>query len=92
MGIRARGRAVKVRVEGQLIVNDIALARVGALSGSGLAHLPEDYVKTDIATGALVSVLADWCGPFPGHHLYYPSQRRQSPAFALISEALRYRP
>ena len=36
-------------------------------------------------------VLGDWCPPFPGYHLYYPSRRQQSPAFALLVEALRYR-
>ena len=85
------GRAVNVRVEGQLVVNNIALARLGALQGAGLAYLPEEYVAPLIGTGALVSVLADWCEPFPGYHLYYPSRRQQSAAFALVVEALRYR-
>jgi DNA-binding transcriptional LysR family regulator len=84
------GHAVNVRVEGQLIVNDIALARLGALNGAGLAYLPADYVQPHIAAGALVHVLEDWCEPFPGHHLYYPSRRQQSAAFASIVEALRY--
>lgn len=85
------GRAVNVRVEGQLVVNNIALARLGALQGIGLAYLPEEYVAPLISTGALVSVLADWCEPFPGYHLYYPSRRQQSAAFALVVEALRCR-
>jgi DNA-binding transcriptional LysR family regulator len=85
------GRAVNVRVEGQLIVSNIALARLGALQGIGLAYLPEEYVAPLISTGALVGVLADWCEPFPGYHLYYPSRRQQSAAFALVVEALRYR-
>ena len=73
------GRAVNVRVEGQLIVNNIALARLGALQGAGLAYLPEDYVAPLISTGALVRVLEEWCEPFPGYHLYYPSRRQQRP-------------
>jgi DNA-binding transcriptional LysR family regulator len=85
------GRAVNVRVEGQLIVNNIALARLGALQGAGLAYLPEEYVAPLINTGALVGVLEEWCEPFPGYHLYYPSRRQQSAAFALVVEALRYR-
>jgi DNA-binding transcriptional LysR family regulator len=85
------GRAVNVRVEGQLVVNDIALARSGAIAGSGIAFLPEDYVQPYLDSGALVRVLASWCPPFPGYHLYFPSRRQQSPALAVIVEALRYR-
>lgn len=85
-------RALNVRVEGQLIANDIALARRAAIDGLGIAYLPEDYLQADIEDGALVRVLEDWTPPFPGYHLYYPSRRQQSPAFALLVEALRYRP
>ena len=85
------GRAVKVRVESQLIVNNIALARLGALQGVGLAYLPDDYVAPLINSGALVRVLEEWCEPFPGYYLYYPSRRQQSAAFAVLLEALRYR-
>jgi DNA-binding transcriptional LysR family regulator len=85
------GRAVNVRVEGQLIVSNIALVRLGALQGAGLAYLPEDYVAPLISTGELVGVLKEWCEPFPGYHLYYPSRRQHTPAFALLLEALRYR-
>jgi DNA-binding transcriptional LysR family regulator len=84
-------RELNVRVEGQLIVNDIALGRRAAIDGLGIAYLPEDYVAEAIARGELVRVLADWSPPFPGYHLYYPSRRQQSPAFALMVEALRYR-
>ena len=85
------GRPLNVRVTGQLIVNDIALMRQAALDGLGLAYLPEDYFEPHLANGDLVRVLDDWCPPFPGYHLYYPSRRQQSPAFALLVEALRYR-
>jgi DNA-binding transcriptional LysR family regulator len=85
------GRAVNVRIEGQLIVSNIALARQGALQGLGLAYLPEEYVAPLISTGALVCVLEEWCEPFPGYHLYYPSRRQHTPAFAVLLEALRYR-
>jgi DNA-binding transcriptional LysR family regulator len=86
-----RGRALKVRVEGQLVFNNIALRTEAALGGFGIAYLPEDQVRTHIAAGKLIRVLADWCPPFPGYHLYYPSRRQNSPAFALLVEALRYR-
>jgi DNA-binding transcriptional LysR family regulator len=85
------GRAVNVRVESQLIVSNIALARLGALQGVGLTYLPLDYVAPLIGTGDLVSVLEEWCEPFPGYHLYYPSRRQHTPAFAVLVEALRYR-
>jgi DNA-binding transcriptional LysR family regulator len=85
------GRAINVRVESQLIVSNIALARLGALQGVGLAYLPLDYVAPRIGTGSLVSVLEEWCEPFPGYHLYYPSRRQHTPAFAVLVEALRYR-
>ena len=84
------GRAVNVRVEGQLIVNNISLERLGALQGIGLAYLPEEYVAPLISAGNLVRVLDDWCEPFPGYHMYYPSRRQHTPAFAALLEALRY--
>jgi len=62
-----------------------------ALAGLGIAYMPEDYVRPYIADGRLVRVLADWCPPFSGYHLYYPSRRQHTPAFALLVEALRYR-
>ena len=84
-------RAVNVRVEGQLVVNDIAVVRQAAIDGLGLCYLPRDYLQTQIATGELEPVLEDWCPPFPGYHLYYPSRRQQSPALAAFVAAVRYR-
>jgi DNA-binding transcriptional LysR family regulator len=86
------GRALNVRVEGQLIVNEIGLALQAARDGLGVAYLPEDYVNGDIEAGRVTRVLESWCPPFSGYHLYFPSRRQQSPAFALLVEALRYRP
>jgi len=85
------GRELKVRVEGQLVFNNIALRLNAALAGFGLAYLPEDQVETHLADGRLIRVLGDWCPPFPGYHLYYPSRRQPTPAFALLVNALRYR-
>jgi DNA-binding transcriptional LysR family regulator len=84
-------RALNVRVEGQVVVNDIALAKAAALGGSGIAYLPEDYVGAQIEAGKLQRVLGDWCPPFPGYHIYFPSRRQQSPALAVIVDALRCR-
>jgi DNA-binding transcriptional LysR family regulator len=86
-----RGRSLKVRVEGQLVFNNIALRVNAALAGLGLAYLSEDQVREHVAEGRLVRVLGDWCPPFSGYHLYYPSRRQAAPAFALLVEALRYR-
>ncbi|MGR9310049.1 LysR family transcriptional regulator [Rhizobium leguminosarum] len=85
------GRELRVRVEGQLIFNNIALRLNAVLAGLGLAYMPEDLVKAHLADGRLVRVLEDWCLPFSGYHLYYPSRRHTSPAFALVVDALRYR-
>jgi len=84
-------REVNVHVDGQLVFNNISLRLNAALAGLGLAYLPEDQVQPDVSAGRLVRVLADWCPPFSGYHLYYPSRRQSSPAFALLVEALRYR-
>jgi hypothetical protein len=75
----------------QLVFNNIALRLSAVLAGLGLAYLLEDQVQAHLAEGRLVRVLADWCPPFSGYHLYYPSRRQSSPAFALIVDALRYR-
>jgi DNA-binding transcriptional LysR family regulator len=60
-------------------------------AGFGLAYLTEQQCQPDIEAGRLVRVLADWCPPFSGYHLYYPSRRQPTQAFALLVEALRYR-
>jgi DNA-binding transcriptional LysR family regulator len=84
-------RELNVRVEGQLVFNTAAMLLDAALEGFGLAYLPEEQVRTHLEAGRLIRVLADWCPPFPGYHLYYPSRRQPTPAFALLVEALRYR-
>lgn len=84
-------RELKVRVEGQLAFNHGGLCLKAALDGFGLAFVPEDRVLAYVREGRLVRVLMDWCAPFPGFHLYYTSRRQQSPAFALLVEALRFR-
>jgi DNA-binding transcriptional LysR family regulator len=84
-------RAINVRVDGQLTGNDVAVMLQGALNSLGIAFIPEDLAQPHVDSGELVRVLADWTPPFVGYHLYYPSRRQQSPAFALLVEALRYR-
>ncbi len=84
-----RGRELNVRVDGQVTCNTSPHIVLAALGGLGIAFLPEDEFAPHIEEGRLVRVLADWCPPFPGYHLYYPSRRQHSPAFALVVEALR---
>lgn len=81
---------LKVRVEGQLTFNNISMRLDAALKGLGLGYMPEDLVLNDIKQGRLIRVLSDWCPPFSGYHLYYPSRRQTSPAFTLFRDALRY--
>jgi DNA-binding transcriptional LysR family regulator len=85
-----KGQELKVRVEGQLVFNNIAMRLDAVLKGLGLAYMPEDLVQTHVAEGRLIRVLSDWCEPFAGYHLYYPSRRQTSPAFTLFRDALRY--
>ncbi|CAJ0816300.1 MULTISPECIES: LysR family transcriptional regulator [Ralstonia] len=85
------GQALNVRVEGQLIFNSSTPRLRAALAGFGLALLPADMTEPHVAAGRLVRVLDDWCPTFPGYHIYYPSRRQSSPAFALLIDALRYR-
>lgn len=85
------GRELRVRVDGQLVFNSVSMMVNAALGGMGLAYVPEAEVAEHLKTKRLIRVLADWCGPFPGYHLYYPSRRQHAPAFALLVEALRYR-
>jgi len=84
-----RGRQMNVRVEGQAIFNTTPHLVLAAVEGLGIAFLPEEEFAPHIEEGRLVRVLQDWCPAFAGYHLYYPSRRRHSPAFALVVEALR---
>ncbi|CAN7194449.1 LysR family transcriptional regulator [Rhizobium sp. LjRoot98] len=86
------GHELRVRVEGRLVFNNIALRVNAAVEGMGLAYLPEDVVQSHLADGRLIRVLEDWCTPFSGYHLYYPSRKQPSAAFVLLVNALRYRP
>jgi DNA-binding transcriptional LysR family regulator len=84
-------RELKVRVEGQLVFNGSSQMLNAALAGFGLAYVPEDLAQPHLAKGRLKRVLEDWCAPYSGFHLYYPSRRQSSAAFSLLVEALRHR-
>jgi DNA-binding transcriptional LysR family regulator len=85
------GRELKVRVDGQLTFNTTAQMLAAALAGLGLTYIPEGLAQAYIAKDRLKRVLEDWCPPFSGYHLWYPSRRQSSAAFALVVEALRHR-
>ncbi len=80
---------LNVRVSGQLIFNTSEHIVAAALAGHGIAFLPEEEFGSHIKEGNLVRVLEQWCKPFPGYYLYYPSRKQPSPAFSLVLEALR---
>jgi DNA-binding transcriptional LysR family regulator len=84
-------RELRVRVEGQVTCNSTALLLNAALSGAGLGYVPEGMAEPHVAKGRLKRVLGDWCAPYSGYHLYYPSRRQSSAAFSLVVDALRYR-
>lgn len=85
-----RGHTLNVRVDGQLTFNTSPNIVDAALAGLGVAWLPEEEFAPHIEDGRLVRVLEDWCAPFPGYYLYYPSRRQPSPAFSLVVNALRF--
>ncbi|HCR3980944.1 TPA: LysR family transcriptional regulator [Kluyvera ascorbata] len=84
------GEPLRVRVEGQLTLNSLPQRIEAAEAGLGLAYVPEDTIVDGVAAGRLQHVLADWCAPFAGYSLYYPSRRQHTAAFALLVDALRY--
>ena len=90
-GFEKNGRPLRARTEGKLVFNTVSLVVEAAAAGFGLAFLPEHLVHAELRSGRLTRVLDEWCPPFPGYHLYSPSRRQQSPAFALVVEALRWK-
>jgi len=84
-------RQLRVHVEGQFVFNGTSQMLNAALAGFGLAYVPGDLARSHLARGRLRRVLEDWCPPFSGYHLYYPSRRQVTPAFDVLVEALRYR-
>lgn len=90
-GLEKDERDVKVRGDGQLVFNSLAMRLASALDGLGVAYMPEDHVLPYLGDSRLVRVLEEWCPYFPGYHLYYPSRRHSSPALTVLVENLRYR-
>lgn len=78
------GKPLRVRVEGQLTLNLLPERIDAALSGFGLACVPEDSIRAQVQSGELIQVLQDWSPSFPGYYLYYPSRKQHPAAFALM--------
>ncbi|TIM06274.1 MAG: LysR family transcriptional regulator, partial [Mesorhizobium sp.] len=85
------GREIKIRVDGQLVFNNIFHVVDAALAGRGLGYVPEEMALPHIAKGRLARVLEGWSPYWDGYHLYYPSRRQSSPAFVALVDALRHR-
>lgn len=84
------GKTLRVKVDGQLTCSPLPERIDAALSGFGIACVPEEMVQEYIKSGKLIQVLQEWCPTFPGYYLYYPSRKQHPPAFALLIDALRY--
>lgn len=85
------GRERRVRVDGQLTFSSVFPILQAAIDGFGIGYLPQTLVQRHLDIGALEAVLTRFSPPFAGYHLYYPSRRQPTPAFAKIVEGLRYR-
>lgn len=85
------GKTIIADVRGPLILSDQTLIRRAAIEGAGLAFVFEQRVREDIAEGRLIRVLEDWCEPFDGFFIYYPSRRQMRPALRAFVDFFRYR-
>jgi DNA-binding transcriptional LysR family regulator len=85
------GCEVKLRPTGQWVFNNSTYIVRAALADAGIAFVPENMVLEHITAGRLVRVLDDWCKPYPGYYLYYPSRRQSSRALSVVIDALRHR-
>ena len=85
-------QSLAVAVEGPLIVDDVELVVRAAIDGVGLAFMAQESAAPHLASGALMRVLEDWCPPYPGFFLYYPSRRQLPAALSALIETLRLRP
>lgn len=81
----------RVKVDGQFTFNTVRPIVSAAIEGFGVAYIPEDSALPHLQSGELVQLLDEWCQPFAGFHLYYPSRRHMNPAFALVIDVLRHR-
>lgn len=85
------GQEIRVRVEGQLTFNNLTSRLEAAINGMGITMVPQDCITQAVEQGTLETVLDDWCEPFPGYFLYYPSRNQHTTAFARLIDTLRYK-
>ena len=83
-------KPIEVKVSGQATFNSIYQMLNAAVSGVGLAFVTAEFAEPYVRDGRLVSVMKEWCRPFPGLHAFYLSRRHPSRAFTLVIDALRY--
>jgi len=83
-------KSLSVAVEGPLIVDDLEIVIRAAIDGVGLAYMSEQHAAPHLSDGALIRVLEDWCQPFPGFFIYYPSRRQQPAALSALIDTLRW--
>jgi DNA-binding transcriptional LysR family regulator len=83
-------KELSVAVHGPLITDDADLVLQGAVQGLGLAYVSEHKAAAYLAEGKLLRVLQDWCQPFPGFFMYYPSRRQQTAALTALVKVLRF--
>lgn len=84
-----QGRLIVVTPPGALVSDENQMLRQAAIDGAGLAFLFNRMVADDIAAGRLVALLPEWCEPYPGFFLYYPSRRQLSPALRAFIDWMR---
>jgi DNA-binding transcriptional LysR family regulator len=83
-------RSLAISVDGPLVVDDAEMAVRAAVDGIGVAFALEHHARPYLAAGQLMRVLQDWCPPFPGYFLYYPSRRQQPAALTALINTLRW--
>jgi len=92
MGVRKRRQSLAVALNGPLIVDDGEILIRAAVDGVGLAFMLEAQAAPHLASDALIRVLEDWCPPFAGYFLYYPSRRQRPAALSALIDTLRLQP
>ena len=86
------GEQIEMSLDGPLILSEDRLITQAALGGAGIAFQFEWHVEDAIADGLLIRLLEDWCPPFDGFHLYYPSRRQMRGALRAFVDFFRWRP
>jgi DNA-binding transcriptional LysR family regulator len=82
--------SLAIAVNGSLLLDELDLKIQAALDGAGLAWVAEDRVAEHLESGALIRVLEDWCPPFPGFFMYYPTRKQQPAALTALTTTLRF--